>query len=61
VLAAVALPFEQALAALLAGLGVASALSAYRVLEWERAHGLRLYDAGERLFVAGDGELLTPR
>ena len=64
-LTAVALPFEQTLAALLAGvlagLGVASALSAFRVIQWERVHGLRLYDAGEQLFVAGDGELLTPR
>ena len=35
-----------------AGLGAASALSAFRVLAWERAHGLRLYDAGDRLYVA---------
>jgi hypothetical protein len=54
-LTAVALPFEQTLAALLAGvlagLGAASALSAFRVLAWERAHGLRLYDTGDRLYV----------
>lgn len=54
-LTAVALPFEQTLAALLAGvlagLGAASALSAFRVLAWERAHGLRLYDAGDRLYI----------
>jgi hypothetical protein len=56
-LTAVALPFQQTLAALLAGvlagLGAASALSALRVLAWERAHGLRLYDAGDRLYVSG--------
>jgi hypothetical protein len=51
-----ALPFDATLAALLAGvlagLGAASALSALRVLAWERAHGLRLYDSGNRLFVS---------
>jgi hypothetical protein len=51
-----ALPFDTTLAALLAGvlagLGAASAVSAVRVLAWERAHGLRLYDAGDRLYVA---------
>ena len=66
VLVGLALPFEQTLAALLAGvlagLGAASALSAVRVLAWERAHDLRLYDAGDRLYVGQGppGDLLTP-
>jgi hypothetical protein len=52
----VALGFDTTLAALLAGvlagLGAASALGAFRVLSWERAHGLRLFDAGDRLYVS---------
>lgn len=55
----VALPFETTLAALLAGvltgLGAAAALSGFRVLQWERAHDLRLFDAGDALYVSASG------